>query len=159
MMHKKNEHDVFKLTPGSCQGSPTPFRKGVGNGNQNDPEVVPKKKRRYYTANYKLRILQEADECTSQGQFGALLRREGLYHSNIKRWREQRDQGILQGLSQKRGPKKSDNDQEQRRIQELERENAKLKIELQKAETIIEFQKKISELLDKPKDSKNGKTL
>ena len=158
MIHKKNEHDVFKLISDSTQDNPSPFRKGEGSGTQSDPEVVPQGKRRYYTASYKLRILKEVDECSGQGELGALLRREGLYHSNIRLWREQRDQGILHGLSQKRGPKKTDNDQEQRRIRELEKENAKLKIELQKAEIIIEFQKKISELLEKPRDQENRST-
>ncbi len=71
-----------------------------------------------------------------------MLRKEGLYYSTISRWRKQREQGAFQGLSGKRGPKESKNKQEQKRIQELERENARLKKQLQKAETIIDFQKK-----------------
>lgn len=83
-----------------------------------------------------------------------MLRKEGLYYSTISRWRKQREQGAFQGLSGKRGPKESKNKQEQKRIQELERVNARLKKQLQKAETIIDFQKKISEILEFP-DSGN----
>ena len=71
-----------------------------------DPEVTEKSVRRKFTAKYKLRILQEAEACTSQGQMGALLRREGLYSSNLTTWRRQRKQGDLEALSPKhRGPK------------------------------------------------------
>jgi transposase-like protein len=71
-----------------------------------DPEVVPKAERRRFTAEYKLRILAEADACTQRGEIGALLRREGLYRSHLDKWREQRRAGALQALApQKRGPK------------------------------------------------------
>ena len=115
-----------------------------------DPEVPVKKKRRYLSVQYKLRILAEADTCTEQGQIGALLRREGLYSSNLSHWRKQREQGVLQQASRKRGPKSRKNDGEQKRIQELERENAKLREDLKKAETVIEFQKKVSDILGIP---------
>ena len=71
-----------------------------------DPEVVPKAERRRFTAEYKQRILAEADACTQRGAIGALLRREGLYRSHLDKWREQRRAGALQALApQKRGPK------------------------------------------------------
>ena len=117
-----------------------------------DPEVPAKKGRRSLSVQYKLRILAEADACTEQGQIGALLRREGLYSSNLSYWRKQREQGVLQQASKKRGPKSRKNDDEQKRIQELERENAKLRDELKKAETVIEFQKKVSDILGIPRN-------
>jgi transposase len=112
-----------------------------------DPEVAEVVKRRKHTAAYKLRILAEADACTEQGQLGALLRREGLYHSNLTTWRRQRQEGILQGLSQKRGRKKKSVNPLAKRLEELERENNRLQKKLSQAELIIEFQKKISEFL------------
>ena len=110
-----------------------------------DPEVKVKPERRRFTAEYKLRILKEADNCTGPGQIGALLRREGLYSSNLTQWRLQRSEGVLQGLApRKRGPK----------VDPLAEENAalrqridRLEAELKRAETIIEVQKKVSELL------------
>ncbi len=65
-------------------------------------EVTAKPTRRRYTAEYKLRILREADACTGGGEVGALLRREGLYFSNLTVWRKQRERGELQGLLQKK---------------------------------------------------------
>ena len=71
-----------------------------------DPQVVPKAVRRQFSAEYKLRILAEADACTERGELGALLRREGLYASHLEKWRKQRERGALAGLGgQKRGRK------------------------------------------------------
>ena len=71
-----------------------------------DPEVPEKQPRRRFTAQYKLRILDEVEASNDQGHIGAIVRREGLYYSNIRDWRRQRDQGILHGLSpRKRGRK------------------------------------------------------
>jgi transposase len=103
------------------------------------PKVVPKAKRRRFTAEYKLRILAEADACTQRGAIGALLRREGLYHSHLDKWREQRRAGAFQALNpQKRGPKP---DPQAVEIARLHRENERLQQRLQRAETIIEVQK------------------
>jgi transposase len=110
--------------------------------------VPEKKTRRRFTAAYKLRILEEADQCDQPGAIGALLRREGLYTSNLTAWRRQRDQGALQGLNpKKRGCKAKPEDPSAERISKLERENQRLKNQLRKAEIIIEAQKKISEIL------------
>jgi transposase-like protein len=110
--------------------------------------VPEKKTRRRFTAAYKLRILEEADQCDQPGAIGALLRREGLYTSNLTAWRRQRDQGALQGLNpKKRGRKAKPEDPSAERISKLERENQRLKNQLRKAEIIIEAQKKISEIL------------
>ena len=110
-----------------------------------DPEVDEKPKRRRFTADYKLRILREADACRGDGDIGALLRREGLYSSHLSAWRRQRDEIALKGLSsRKRGRKARRVDP---RVRELERENAQLRRRLKKTETILEIQKKASELL------------
>ena len=71
-----------------------------------DAQVFPKAERRKFSAEYKLRILAEADECTVRGELGALLRREGLYSSHLDKWRKQRERGALAGLrGRKRGRK------------------------------------------------------
>jgi transposase len=111
-----------------------------------DPEVVPKAKRRKFSAEYKRRILDEADSCTEPGQIGALLRREGLYSSHLTTWRRQRDRGLIQALSpKKRGRKRKD--ELEREVARLERENARLQASLEQAEMIIDVQKKLSKLL------------
>ena len=119
-----------------------------------DPEVTERAKRRRFTAEYKLRILREADACKGDGDLGALLRREGLYSSHLATWRRQRDEIAKAGLkARKRGPKPKADDP---RVKQLERENARLKRRLEQAETIIDFQKKLSKLLGiplKPPDS------
>jgi transposase-like protein len=116
--------------------------------------VTERPKRRRFTAEYKLRILREADACKGDGDLGALLRREGLYSSHLATWRQQRDEIAKAGLkARKRGPKPKGVDP---RIKRLERENARLKRRLEEAETIIDFQKKLSKLLGiplKPHDS------
>jgi transposase len=105
--------------------------------------VVPRATRRTFTAEYKLRILKEAEACTAQER-GALLRREGLYASHLTRWRQQREKGSLAGLAtQKRGPKQDADRAKARRIAELEREVEQLKARLDKAETVIEVQKNL----------------
>lgn len=109
-----------------------------------DPEVTEKVVRRKFTAAFKLRILKEAEACTKQGQLGALLRREGLYYSNLTRWRRQVSQGLI---PKKRGPLPQRPDPNVRRIAELERENAKLTHKLKQAELIIDVQKKVADLL------------
>ena len=112
---------------------------------QRDPEVIPKAKRRTFSAEYKLRILAEADACKGRGEVGALLRREGLYSSHLDKWRLQRQRGVLRALApQKRGPKVDPQAEENAR---LRRENERLRVRLQQAETIIEVQKKLSLLL------------
>lgn len=112
-----------------------------------DPEVPEVVKRRKHTAAYKLRILKEADACTEQGQIGALLRREGLYHSNLATWRKQREDGTLQSLSRKRGRKMKPANPLAKKVEQLERENKQLRTKLNQAEMIIDVQKKISEIL------------
>jgi transposase len=116
-----------------------------------DPEVVAKAKRRTYTAEYKQRILQEAEvAATTRGGLGALLRREGLYSSLLTYWRRERAHGILEALTpQKRGPKSKRNPMEEE-VQKLRRQNARLTEDLRKAHIIIDVQKKVAALLGHP---------
>ena len=110
-----------------------------------NPQVTPKAERRRFSAEYKLRILAEADGCTERGAIGALLRREGLYSSHLEKWRQQRERGVLRGLTtQRRGRKVNAQAAE---LARLRRENEALQARLQQAETIIDVQKKLSMLL------------
>ena len=118
-----------------------------------DPEVVPRAKRRQFSAKYKLRILTEADQCTQRGEIGALLRREGLYSSHLTTWRRQRDQGQLAGLTPKKRGRKPD--PQAAELARLQRENEQLKARLEQAETIIEVQKKLSQMLGLPPAEKD----
>lgn len=113
-----------------------------------DPEVPEKKPRRKFTARYKMQILQEADQCTEPGQIGALLRREGLYSSHLTVWRRQRRKGQLEALRpKKRGRKTTPENPLAKQVAQKEKEILRLKHKLKQAETIIEVQKKISEIL------------
>ena len=118
---------------------------GTTTTDQPDPEVRPNARHRQFTAEYKKRILDEADACTTSTERGALVRREGLYSSHLFAWRRQRAQGALDGLTpKKRGPKTDPLATENARLQ---REIERLQAQLQRAETIIEVQKKLSQLL------------
>ena len=111
-----------------------------------DPEVVPKGKRRKFSAEYKRRILEKADDCTESGQIGALLRQEGLYSSHLSTWRQQRERGALEALNpRKRGRKRKD--ELERKVAQQQREIERLQTRLEQAKTIIEVQKKLSRLL------------
>lgn len=116
-----------------------------------DPAVTEKPVRRRFTAEYKLRILCEADRCIEPGQLGALLRREGLYSSHLTTWRKHRDEGTLAGLTPKRRGRKANPDAPLIAENErLKRETERLTARLRQAETIIEVQKKLSEILGIP---------
>jgi transposase-like protein len=104
-------------------------------------EVTPKAKRRKFSAAYKLRILQEYEAC-EPGKKGALLRRKGLYSSNITDWKRERQAGLK---TKKRGPKSNPQALE---IARLERENDRLRKKLKQAELVIEVQKKVTQLLE-----------
>ena len=131
----------------AATGGPT-----AGNGKLiPDPVVLEKPVRRRFTAEYKLRILHEADRCTASGQLGALLRREGLYSSLLSTWRRQRDEGTLAGLTPKRRGRKVHPDAPLiAENQRLTRETQRLAAKLRQAETIIDIQKKLSEMLGIP---------
>lgn len=108
-----------------------------------DPEVSAKAFRRRFTAEYKLGILKEAGSCTELGSLGALLRREGLYSSNLNTWKQQRDRGVLSGLTpKKRGRKESGRHPLLAENEKLRKENDRLTGRLRQAEIIIDVQKK-----------------
>jgi transposase len=118
---------------------------------------VAAKPRRRFTAEYKRRILEEADRCAERGALGALLRREGLYSSHLVEWRAARERGALAALAPKpRGPKATPVDPRDRKITELERENRRLQTRVDRAERIIEIQKKLSEVLGIPLPDPDG---
>jgi len=106
-----------------------------------NPEVQPKAERRRFSAKYKRRIVAEAEQC-QHGELGALLRREGLTYAQIGKWRKAVTEGTL---NKKRGPVANPNRAEVRR---LEAENARLKRQLERAEAIIDAQKKLARLLE-----------
>jgi transposase len=110
-----------------------------------DPELVEGPTRRRFSAEYKLRILREAEACTRPGEVGALLRREGLYSSILSEWRKQREAGSLQALSRPRG--RTPGDPRDARIATLERRLERTEGELEKARRVIEVQGNVSALL------------
>jgi transposase-like protein len=111
-----------------------------------DPELVERPSRRRFTAEYKLRIVREADACSRPGEVGALLRREGLYTSHLTYWRKQRDAGALRELGRPRGRKPAD--RRDREITELQRRLERSEAELAKARKVIEIQGNVSALLE-----------
>ena len=112
------------------------------NGKYVDPEVKARVRRRRFSAEYKRRIVEEAEQC-QHSELGALLRREGLYHTQLSTWRSQRDRGTLAG--KRRGPKANP---DASKVKRLEKENAKLRRKLEQAEAIIAAQKKLAGLLE-----------
>jgi transposase-like protein len=136
---------------------------GVGAEDGRRPTVVPTPaaanpemasrpvRRRTFSAADKLQILEETDRAAGTGEVGAILRREGLYYSVLKRWREQRSAGTLNALKPvRRGPKPAAVPVDTEEMHQLRRENAVLRDRLTRAELIIECQKKVSELLAIP---------
>lgn len=121
------------------------------NGKAPNPEVSARPRRRSFTAEYKMRILAEVEGAKELefGAVGEILRREGLYSSNLADWRQGRQQGTLAALSKKRGRKSTKNPLTEE-VERLRRENAKLKAQLTQAEVIIDVQKKVASLLGIP---------
>jgi hypothetical protein len=113
-----------------------------------ETEVLAKAQRRRFTVEYKRGILKEADRCTQPGEIGALLRREGLYSSALTAWRAARDRGELAGLAPKpRGRRAKRVNPLARKVATQEREIAHWKARAQRAEALVEIQKKASEIL------------
>lgn len=116
-----------------------------------NPEVAATAKRRQFSRGDKRRILAAADRCAEVGEIGALLRREGIYSSQLATWRKQRAATERAGLEpQKRGRKADPALAEARRVAELTKENARLRRKLATAQTIIDVQKKLCTLLGLP---------
>lgn len=158
------------MTKQTDAGSPILEEEGAENGNatQNDarvddtatpdPEVVVRPQRRRFTAEYKEQIIRAVDAC-KHGEVGTFLRHEGLTSSIVSRWRRQRDLAILTALEGKKpGPVGSEPDPRDERIAELERKLERTEKELGKAKTIIEVQKKVSELLAQGLSDESGET-
>ena len=131
-------------------GGSSTLERGTAPAGAPDPEVAASRRRRRFTSQYKLEVLGKADACTQAGQLGALLRKEGLYSSHLVTWRRQRAAGLT---PKKRGRKVTADP----RVKQLEREKAGLETDkrrlerrLQRADTIIAFQKKVAELLGIP---------
>ena len=124
---------------------------GLVTGVAEDVQVGAKPKRRTYTAEYKRRILKEADACATPGAVGALLRREGLYSSHLVMWRRARGRGELAALvPKKRGRKPTPVDARDRRIAELERQLAEMSGRAERAEALVDAQKNLAALLGRP---------
>jgi transposase len=121
-------------------------------------EVMAKATRRRFTAEYKLKILREAERCRQPGEIGALLRREGLYFSNLRTWRAQRQAGELGGLApKKRGPAPQPKNPLAAKVVALEREMARLKARAERAEALVELQKQVAAFLENERTRENGK--
>ena len=115
---------------------------------EGEVEVMAKAQRRRFSAEYKRRILREVEACKQPGEVGALLRREGLYSSHLVAWRATRERGELAALGAKpRGPKAKRPDPRDHRIAALEREVRRLQARAERAEGLVEVQKKLAELL------------
>ena len=141
---------VFPIAAPSAAGPP-PTTPGA------ETEVVAKAQRRRFTAEYKQRIVREADRCTTTGAIGALVRREGLYSSYLTTWRAARDRGELEGLAPKqRGPKVVAPDPRDKKIAEQEREIGKWRKRAERAEALVEVQKKVAALLGTPFDNERS---
>ena len=112
-----------------------------------DPELAERPRRRRFTAEYKLRVLREAEACTRKGEIGAMLRREGLYTSHLTAWRKQRDAGALEGLApRKRGPRGPSPEQVENEA--LRRRLDRTEADLETARRVIEVQGNVSALLE-----------
>lgn len=128
----------------------SPVRKAV----TDEVEVPARGRRRRFTVEQKTRIVQEAAQCRAVGEIGSLLRREGLFSSQLTMWRKQYAAGARQALAQRRGPKPRAETGELARVQ---RENAQLRDQLARAELLISIQKKLSALLERPRRAPSGK--
>ena len=158
MMNNQDNHPDTSVSAGSLEGArratgKDPAETPVTPTHIPNPEVEAKAVRRRFSAKYKRSVLEQADRCTNHGDIGALLRREGLYSSHLTNWRRQREEGALGGLApRKRGRKPDPATAERRVIIKLNKENERLRGQLKKAQTIIEVQKKLSEILEIPMD-------
>ena len=111
-----------------------------------DPELVERAKRRSFTAEYKAKILAEADACSRPGEVGELLRREGLYTSHLTYWRKQRKDGALKELGKPRG--RTPADERDQQIAASTRRAERAEAELTKMKRVVEIQGNVSALLE-----------
>ncbi len=126
----------------------------VGRVQAPDPEVRPRVGRRTFSVGYKRAILAEADQSTEVGAVGALLRREGLYSSQLSQWREQQKKGELDGLAARKRGRKAN--QEAAELADLRRENGRLRGQLEQAELIMGAQKKLAQAFENAWSQRKG---
>ena len=115
-----------------------------------DPQVPERPERRRFKVEYKARIVQEADMCTEHGQIGALLRREGLYSSQLSQWRRAYREGALSALKDDKRGRKRTRHQLEKENERLQMDKVRLERRLSQAEAVIDIQKKLSEILGVP---------
>ena len=115
-----------------------------------DLGMTDKAQRRRFTAAYKRKVLAEAKACHQPGELGALLRREGLYSSHVAAWRAAQRRGDLIGPARRRGPPRSGAAPLTARIAQLERQLVAAVKRADRAEAIVEVQKKVAALLGSP---------
>ena len=142
-IERPGETEGARRATGVFPGPPSALGVAAGLGVA-ETEVVARAQRRRFTAEYKRRIVREADRCTKPGELGALLRREGLYSSHLTSWRAARDRGELAGLAPKpRGPKATPPDPRDKKIAELERAEERWRKRAERAEALVELQKNL----------------
>lgn len=134
----------MKEDGGGREGRPLRVRLGVP-----DPEYRERPARRLFTAEFKRRIVRETENLMP-GEMAAFLRRYGLFHAQVRLWKEQIDRGELEAVSPKKPGRKAQDATHVRELAAKDREIQRLREQLTKAETIIEVQKKISEILKIP---------
>jgi hypothetical protein len=152
MVEEPERREAERSEAARSGGSSTIERRPVPSGleGQSDPEVRAARPRRRYTSQYKLEILRKADACAKPGDVAALLRKEGLYSSHLVTWRRQRVAGLTpktRGRKRTRDPRVT---QLEREKTSLETEKRRLERRLHRAEAIIDFQKKVAQLLGIP---------
>ena len=142
-------NDTKTLPPGPRPEARSAAGLSLGSGTPTpNPEVEAKPRRRRFTAEYRLRILEEAERCTKSGEVGQLLRREGLYSSHLTAWRKARHDGALRGLaSKRRGARPKARNPLEPKVRELESKVTRLEKELHQAHTILDVQEKVAGLL------------
>jgi transposase len=108
-----------------------------------------------YSQEDKRRILRLVDACTQRGQIGAILRREGIYYTTLRLFQQQREKGLLDTPSAKKS-QDSEKEDMTKQLAQLQRENRRLQERLEKAEIVIDFQKKLSRLLESAAQEENS---
>ncbi len=146
MARKQESARVGALDGPERSGGPSSAAPAAAPG---DGEVLERPRRRQFSREYKLRVVTEAAACREPGQVAALLRREGLYSSHLVEWRRLHRAGVLEGPgARRRGPRHGGPLVRENEV--LRKENARLTRRLEQAQTILEIQKKASEILGIP---------
>ena len=146
-----NGHQTASAIEAASQGARRATEEAASIAPPPNPEVAATAKRRQFSPSERRRILAAADRCNKNGEIGALLRREGIYSSQLATWRKRREATEHAALTpQKRGPKADPAIAESRRVAELTKDNERLRRKLAQAHTIIDVQKKLCTLLGLP---------